>query len=67
MPIIFRKASAVHGVTLPRRRFTGWAVLYFMIYVCAPVLGIALAFDLAFYLLFTGLLNRCYGVLCLLG
>ena len=67
MPMTFRKASSVYGVTLPRRHFTGWAVLYFLIFVCAPVLGGALLLDVMFYLVFTRFFDSCYGVLCLLG
>lgn len=67
MPMIFRKALSVDGVSLPRRRFTGWAVVYFLVFFCAPVLGLGLLIDLAFYYVFTGLLGRCYGVLCLFG
>ena len=60
------KTPTVSGICLPRRRFTGWAVLYFMAFVCAPVLGLALILDIIFYLVFTFVFDRCYGVLCLL-
>ena len=62
----FLKARTVSGVSLPRRRFTGWAALYFVAFVCVPVLGFALVVDVALYFLVTRLLGRCYGVLCLL-
>ena len=60
------KTPTVSGVALPRRRFTGWAVLYFLIYLGIPVLGVALVFDIIFYLIFTNFFDSCYGVLCLL-
>ncbi len=65
--MIFRKTPSVDGVSLPPRRFTAWAAFYFLLYFCAPVLGVALSLDIALYFLFTRLLDRCYGVMCLLG
>ena len=59
------KLRIVRGVPLPRRRFTAWAALYFVTFVAAPVLGFALVVDVVLYLVFTRLLDRCYGVLCL--
>jgi hypothetical protein len=60
------QSPTVSGVSLPRRRFTGWAALYFLVYFVLPVLGLALILDVIFYLIFTDLLDSCYGVLCLL-
>lgn len=62
----FFRARTINGVCLPRRRFTAWAALYFAGFVCAPLLGFALLLDVLLYLIFDGLLGRCYGVLCLL-
>lgn len=62
----FSRAHTIHGVRLPRRRFTAWAALYFAAFVCAPVLGVAFLLDVLLYLIFDGLFGRCYGVLCLL-
>ena len=62
----FFHTPTVHGVSLPRRRFTGWAVLYFLIFLGTPVLGAALLLDVLFYFVFTRFLDRCYGLLCLL-
>lgn len=58
---------AVRGVVLPRRRFTVWGALYFFAYVGVPVLGLAFLLDLLIYVAFDQLLDRCYGVLCLLS
>lgn len=62
----FLQSPIVSGVSLPRRRFTGWAALYFLVYLGLPVLGLALILDVIFYLIFTDFLDSCYGVLCLL-
>jgi hypothetical protein len=62
----FFRAQTINGVRLPRRRFTAWAALYFAVFVCAPVLGLALLLDVALYLIFDQVFGRCYGVLCLL-
>jgi hypothetical protein len=60
------QTPSVNGISLPRRRFTGWAVVYFMIFLGAPILGLALVLDVIFYLVFTRFFETCYGVLCLL-
>lgn len=60
------RSGAVRGVELPARRFTGWALLYFLLFVCLPILTICLAIDLALYLVFRDLFDSCYAVLCLL-
>ncbi|MBT5049609.1 MAG: hypothetical protein HOM58_14005 [Rhodospirillaceae bacterium] len=61
----FFTTQTIGGVTLPRRRFTGWAALYFVLFVCVPFLGLALLLDVIFYLIFTRVFDSCYGVLCL--
>ena len=61
----FTKAHPVKGITLPRRRFTGWAALYFAGFVCAPIMALALLLDIISYVIFTRFLERCYGLLCL--
>lgn len=63
----FFHTPSVGGVSLPRRRFTGWAVIYFLVFVGAPVLGLALILDIIFYFVFTRYFDGCYGVLCLLS
>ncbi len=62
----FKKPQAILGTTVPKRRFTGWAVLYFILYFCLPVLGLCFLLDLLFYLLFTRALGSCYALFCLL-
>lgn len=65
MPMNFRKALPACGGTLPRRRFTGGAVLYFLMFLRAPVRGIALLPDILIYPVFTHFFDRCDGALCL--
>jgi hypothetical protein len=50
---------------IPRRRFTRWAALYFIVFVCLPLLGVCAALDAALYLAFTRWFDRCYGLFCL--
>ena len=65
MGMAFRKTVTIRGITVPRRRFTGWAPLYFAAYVALPVLGAAALLDVVFYFLFAGLFDSCYALLCL--
>ena len=65
MTLFFHKAHTVSGATIPRRKFTGWAVLYFFVLVCVPVLLIALALDVLFYFIFQEFFDSCYAVTCL--
>lgn len=61
----FKKPPAIYGITVPRRRFTPWAALYFLCFFCVPVLAVCFLLDFLFYLYFTRLLDSCYGLLCL--
>ncbi len=63
----FFHSPSVGGVSLPGRRFTGWAVIYFLAFVAGPILGLALILDIIFFLVFTRFYDSCYGVLCLLA
>jgi len=65
MTLFFRKVPAVSGVSVPRRRFTVWAVLYFLVLFCLPVLTIALALDVIFYVIFQEFFDSCYAAICL--
>ena len=67
MPRLFQKPVTIQGVTIPPRRFTPWAALYFLLFFCLPLLGFCFALDLLLYLLFTEALHSCYGVFCLFG
>ncbi len=62
-----KNGGAVLGHVIPRRRFTRWAVLYFLLYFCLPVLLLGLAIDITLYAVFTGLFGRCYALFCLFG
>ncbi|WP_193367162.1 hypothetical protein [Pelagibius marinus] len=62
-----KNGGAVLGHVIPRRRFTRWAVFYFLLYFCLPVLLLGLAIDLALYAVFSGLFGRCYALFCLFG
>ncbi|NKB19067.1 MAG: hypothetical protein GKS01_00845 [Alphaproteobacteria bacterium] len=67
MTLSFRKAPIVAGVRIPRRHFTIWAALYFLVLFCLPVLGVALALDVIFYVIFQQFFDACYGLLCLIS
>ena len=60
-------AASVRGHRIPKRRFTRWALYYFLLYVCLPVLLLGALFDGLLYLVFTGLFDRCYALFCLLN
>lgn len=60
-------AGRVAGHDLPPPRPTGWAVLYLLLYLGLPLLGLLLLGDVALYLIFTAFLGRCYGIACLVG
>lgn len=57
----------IAGQEVPKRRFTRWALLYFLSFVALPVLGLCLALDVAFFFLAKNAGWSCYGVLCLFG
>ena len=67
MTLFFRKAPLVAGVRIPRRRFTIWAAIYFVALFCLPVLLVALALDIIFYVIFQQYFDACYGLLCLIN
>lgn len=56
---------SIHGQVIPKRRFTRWALIYFLQYVCVPVLAIAVLIDGLLYLVFTRLFGGCYAFFCL--
>ncbi|MEK9662624.1 MAG: hypothetical protein VW644_12995 [Alphaproteobacteria bacterium] len=60
-----RKPVIVGGVTLPRRRFTGWAAVYFVVFALVPVTIVGVALDAAFYFLFAEAFDSCFALLCL--
>jgi hypothetical protein len=56
----------VRGQGLPRRRFTHYALLYFIGLVVAPVFAAALALDGILYWMAGRVIQGCYSVFCLL-
>lgn len=52
---------------IPSPRPTRHGVLRAVLYVGLPLVGVLLLLDLVLYLVFTRVLDRCYGLLCLLG
>lgn len=60
------RPGEVRGLHIPKRRFTRWAVYYFLLYLCLPVLGIALAVDAVLYVVFSRFFDSCYALFCLL-
>jgi hypothetical protein len=60
----FFRTPSVGCVSLPRRRLTGWAVVYFLVFLGAPILGPALILDIFFSLVLTEIFDSCYGVPC---
>ena len=67
MRAIFRKPQSVHGVSVPRRRFTIWAAVYFAAFVCIPVLAIAFGLDTLLYSLVDKPFGTCLSVFCWAG
>ena len=66
MSVLFGKLKRIRGVDVPPRRFTGWALVYFVVFLCLPLLGVAVALDVALYFLWDTYFESCYAVLCLL-
>ena len=64
---IFQRPQKVRGVIVPRRRFTIWAAVYFMGFVCLPILAIAFALDTVVYFTIDKSLGTCLSVLCWAG
>ncbi|MEZ5860141.1 MAG: hypothetical protein R3D25_19955 [Geminicoccaceae bacterium] len=59
--------GTVAGHFLPPPRPTRWAVLYALGLVGLPFVLALLLLDAALYLVFTRLLDRCYGLACFLS
>lgn len=55
----------VRGHHLPPPRPTRWALLYALLYLGLPLVGLLALLDLVLYLVVTVLLGRCYGLHCL--
>ncbi|MDJ0943975.1 MAG: hypothetical protein QNJ30_10940 [Kiloniellales bacterium] len=67
MASVAKQGQTLRRQRIPRRRFTGWALLYFAVFFCLPLLTLALLLDLALYLVFDRFFDACYGLLCLFG
>ena len=68
MTTLFKKPVLVHGHRIPARRYTGWALVYVLLFVALPVTALMLLLDLAGWALTIKLLGAsCYGIGCLLG
>lgn len=61
------RPGSVHGHVIPRRRFTRWALYYFLLYCCLPLCLLALLTELLLYTVFRELFGGCYALICLLG
>lgn len=59
--------AAIRGYRIPKRRFTRWALYYFLLYVVLPVLAVSLLFDAVLYLVFTRFTDHCWALFCLFG
>ena len=44
------RSVIIDGYTIPRRRFTVWAWVYFLVFVAAPVIGAGALIDTLLYL-----------------
>ena len=67
MKAMFRKPQKVRGVIVPRRRYTGWAALYFAVFIGLPVLAIAFALDTLVYATVDRSFGTCLSILCWAG
>ena len=67
MSFVKARSQRFRGVSIPRRRFTIWAALYFALFVCLPLLGLTLFLDLGLYFFFDRVFGSCYALFCFLG
>ncbi|NIA68385.1 hypothetical protein HBA54_07250 [Pelagibius litoralis] len=59
--------AEIRGHRIPKRRFTRWALYYFILYIVLPVLAVSLLADAILYFLFTRFTDHCYALFCLLN
>ena len=59
------KLPEIRGHRIPKRRFTRWALFYFLLYVVLPVLTVSLLADALLYFLLTHFTDHCYALFCL--
>jgi hypothetical protein len=67
MIAMFKKPETVRGVAVPRRRFTAWAAVYFVLFVALPLLALGFGLDTLVYLLIDRPVGTCIAVLCWAG
>lgn len=60
------KIDTVMGHRIAPPRLTGWGKAYLLLYGAGPILAVLAALDLAGFLFFWLVLDRCYGIFCLL-
>lgn len=63
----FAKSTRIMGLDIPRRRFTGWAAVYFAAFFCAPLLALCAALDAFLGVVLRAAYGICYGIVCWLG
>lgn len=64
----FKKPLRIHGQEVPARRFTGWALIYVLIFIGLPLTLIMALLDLVAWALTVHVFGAdCYGVGCLFG
>ncbi len=61
-----KKLVEIRGHRIPKRRFTRWALYYFLLYIALPVLGASLLADAILYFFLTRFTDHCYALFCLL-
>ena len=67
MIAMFRKPEKIRGVIAPRRRFTAWASVYFVLFVALPVLALGFGLDTLVYFFIDRPFGTCIAVLCWAG
>lgn len=64
----FKKPLRIHGHAVPIRRFTGWALIYVLIFIGLPITLLMALLDLAAWSLTVHVFGaECYGIGCLFG
>lgn len=62
----FKKPVRVYGHEIPARRFTGWAMIYVLIFVGLPITLLMALLDLGAWALTVHVFGAdCYGIGCL--
>ncbi|MEQ8394295.1 hypothetical protein [Thalassobaculum sp.] len=68
MITLFKKPVRVHGHMIPTRRYTGWALIYVLLFVGLPVTILMVALDVVGWAVTVKLFGAsCYGIGCLFG